>query len=240
MSSFEQIRYTRQDNIGELTLHRPEKRNAQTPQMWSELGELGRTILADPGDLLVLVVRGAGGCFSSGLDTSLFTSGELASVDGRAVQAAFRWLREGPFVSLAVMEKFAIGAGLELALWCDLRLATTGCFFALPEIEHGILPDLGGCALLPEICGYSRAMELITTARRIDASEAKTWGLVNQVVDPEQLETSLHQIIKLLASRSPMALHGAKRSTLSALSSIDHSLEVSQQAVTNCLQELRK
>ena len=228
--------------LGELLLHRPEKRNAQTLQMWNELGHLGQQLLANPDDLAVVVVRGSGGCFSSGLDTSVFTSGELTtgSFDGAAIQQAFAWLRHGSFISIAAIEKFAIGAGLELALWCDMRLITEGSFVSLPEIDYGIIPDLGGCALLPEICGYAVAIELITTARRVDAIEALQLNIVNEVVKSEELDGRLETLTTLLSKRSLTALRGAKRACVAALADTSESLRVAQEHVTKCLDLLQK
>jgi enoyl-CoA hydratase/carnithine racemase len=242
MSKYEYIRFTRRGAVGELLLHRPEKRNAQTLQMWNELGHLGQHLLADAGDLSVVVVRGSGGCFSSGLDTSVFTSGELTTgaFDGAAIQQAFAWLRHGSFISVAAIEKFAIGAGLELALWCDMRLITEGSFVSLPEVEYGIIPDLGGCALLPDICGYAVAIDLITTARRVDAIEALQLNIVNEVVKPEELDGRLETLTTLLTKRSLTALRGAKRACLAALVDSRESLRVSQEEVTKCLNSLKK
>lgn len=242
MSTYEHIRFTKRGVVGELLLHRPEKRNAQTLAMWKELGQLGEQLLANPNDLAVVIVRGSGGCFSSGLDTSMFSSGELASgtFDGAAIQKAFAWLRHGSFISIAAIEKFAIGAGLELALWCDLRLITEGSFVSLPEIEYGIIPDLGGCALLPEICGYAAAIELITTARRVDAVEALQLNIVNEVVKPAQLDSRLEALTILLSKRSLTALRGVKRACVKALADTSESLRVAQEEVSKCLHLLQK
>ncbi|HMP18308.1 MAG TPA: enoyl-CoA hydratase/isomerase family protein, partial [Gemmatales bacterium] len=194
------IHFEQQGPVGRLQLNRPEKRNAQTLQMWRELAELGQQLTGSPGELRVIVVCGAGGCFSSGIDTTVFATGELlrGQVDGREVQSAFSWLRSDRFLTIAAIEKFAIGAGLELALWCDLRLASEGTVLALPEGEFGIIPDLGGCSLLPEIVGYARAIELITTARKIEAQEALRWGLLNEVVPPAELEARVEAIVAVL------------------------------------------
>jgi enoyl-CoA hydratase/carnithine racemase len=242
MSNYEHIRFTRRGAVGELMLHRPEKRNAQTFQMWNELGHLGQHLLANPDDLAVIVVRGSGGCFSSGLDTSVFTSGELTAgaFDGAAIQRAFAWLRHGSFISVAAIEKFAIGAGLELALWCDMRLITEGSFVSLPEVEYGIIPDLGGCALLPDICGYAVAIELITTARRVDAVEALQLNIVNEVVKTEELDGRMETLTTQLTKRSLTALRGAKRACLAALVDSRESFRVSQEEVTKCLNSLKK
>ena len=236
------LQFQQSGRIGHLLLNRPDKKNAQTPEMWSELRTLGQKLLADPGELAVVTVSGAGGCFSSGVDTSVFTSGILASgtIDGKAVQEAFSWLRAAPFISIAAIEKFAIGAGLELALWCDLRLATEGTFFALPEIDFGIIPDLGGCSLLAEICGYSRAIELITMARRFDASEAHRLGILNEIVPSDKLQVRLNELSALLAKRSLVALRSAKRAALASLPDTRPSLAVSLEEIASCIASLQK
>jgi enoyl-CoA hydratase/carnithine racemase len=240
MASFTQISFERRGAIGHLTLQRPEKRNAQTLEMWQELRQLGQQLLAEPGDLAVVVVSGAGNHFSSGIDTNLLTSGALLTspIDGKAVQEAFSWLRAGPFISIAAIEKCAIGAGMELALWCDLRLATEGTIFALPEIEFGIIPDLGGCSLLAEVCGYGRALELVTTARRFDATEAHRLGLVTEVVALDQMPRRVEDLAGLLAKRSLTALRGAKRATLAAIPDPAPSLAVSLEVLTDCFRQM--
>lgn len=240
MIPFIQISFERRGAIGHLTLQRPEKRNAQTLEMWQELRVLGQQLLSEPDDLAVVIVSGAGNHFSSGIDTTLLTSGALqtSSIHGKAVQEAFSWLRAGQFISMAAVEKCAIGAGMELALWCDLRLATEGTIFALPEIEFGIIPDLGGCSLLAEVCGYGRALELITTARRFDAAEAHRLGIVTEVVAQDHLHRRVDDLARLLAKRSLTALRGAKRATLAAIPDPAPSLAVSLEVLTNCFREL--
>ena len=240
MATFSQIAFERRGAIGYLTLQRPEKRNAQTLEMWQELRQLGQRLLAEPGELAVVVVAGAGGCFSSGVDTTLLTSGALltGSIDGKTIQEAFSWLRASQFISIATIEKCAIGAGLELALWCDLRLAAEGTIFSLPEIGFGIIPDLGGCSLLAEVCGYGRAIELIMTARRFGAVEALQLGIVNEVVAVDQLPRRVEELAGLLARRSLTALRGAKRATLAALPDTASSLAVSLDVITECFQSL--
>jgi enoyl-CoA hydratase/carnithine racemase len=240
MAPFTQITFERQGAIGYLTLQRPQKRNAQTLEMWQELRQVGQQLLAEPGELAVVVVSGAGGYFSSGIDTSILTSGALltGSVDGKAIQEAFSWLRAGQFISIAAIEKGAIGAGLELALWCDLRLAAEAAMLSLPEIEYDIIPDLGGCSLLAEICGYNRAMALITTARRLDSKEAYKLGIVNEVVVPEKLQSRVEELAELLARRSLTALRGAKRALRAAIPDPTSSLAVSLDAVTDCFRQI--
>lgn len=242
MSSTSHILFEQQGRIGRLTLNRPEKKNAQTLQMWADLRTLGQRLLAEPGELAVIIVSGAGGVFSSGIDTSIFTSGALlqGGVDGVAIQEAFSWLRLAPFVSIAAMEKYALGAGLELALWCDMRIAVEGTVMALPELEFGIIPDLGGCALLPEIVGFGRAMELIASTRRIETAEAHRWGLLNDVVPADRLTGRVDELATLLSKRSLTALRGARRAALAALHETNTAMTVSREAVAECLNEMAR
>ncbi|HQR41466.1 MAG TPA: enoyl-CoA hydratase/isomerase family protein [Gemmatales bacterium] len=239
MSDYSEILFERQGRVGLLTLHRPQKRNAFTLQMWEELRHLGDRLLVNPGELAVVIVRGSGGVFSSGIVTSLLTTPALSSgtVDVEKIQAAYRWLRQSPFITLAAIEKYAIGAGLELALWCDIRLATTGTQFALPELDFGIIPDLGGCSLLPEVVGYSRAMELIVSARRFDANEAHHMGLIQEVVSPEAWTARLEYWQQRLSGLSLSALRGAKQSALASLPDTSRSEQLSRMNMAQCLRE---
>ncbi len=180
----ETLIFEREGPIGRLRLNRPAKLNAQTPQMWAELRELGRT-LRDERDLRCLVVRGEGRAFSSGIDLAEITGqdglGAAAQVaPGKGVdrlvamirqgQEAFSWLVDAPFASIAALRGYALGAGLQLALACDLRIAARTTQLGALEFRYGLLPDLGGTAWLPRLVGPARAKELVFTAARIDAA----------------------------------------------------------------------
>jgi len=218
----ETVIFEREGPIGRLRLNRPAKLNAQTPQMWAELRELGRTLRDEP-DLRCLVVCGEGRAFSSGIDLA-----EIMGQDGlgaaahvkpgagvdrlvamiRQGQEAFSWLVDAPFASIAAVRGYALGAGLQLALACDLRIAARTTQLGALEFRYGLLPDLGGTAWLPRLVGPARAKELVFTAARIDAEEALRIGLVNAIADPvrdKALETA-HE----LAGKSRLALSLAK------------------------------
>src|SRR5688572_20945961 len=168
-TEFETLRFKVKEGVAWVRLNRPDRLNAFTPEMWHELRTLGRALLADPGDIRVLVVSGEGRAFSSGIDTSVFSSGlgvtELAEDDASprheddavnailTAQDAYSWLAEVPFVTIAAMRGFALGAGLQLALACDIRVAARGTRMGLLELQYGILPDLGGTQRLPRIVG---------------------------------------------------------------------------------------
>lgn len=257
MADFSTIRFERQvsdggGSIGRLTLDRPDKLNSFTPLMWREMRALGATLLADPGDLRALVVIGEGRAFSSGIDTSVFTSGggvdevlggeaprhENPAVSGiLAAQDAYTWLEEVPFVTIAAVRGFALGAGLQLALACDLRVVARGTKLGLLEFKYGILPDLGGTQRLPRLVGPGKAKELIFTAARIDAEEAGRIGLAERVVADEDLEDVAGDLAREIAGQPPLAVRGAKRAVAAAMSGISmrDGLLVEAEAQAECL-----
>lgn len=183
--------------VATVTLHRPDVLNAQTPQMWQELREIARRL---PGDVRVVVVRGEGRAFSSGLDRSVAgtLAGDLARLPPEEAaarlaefQAAFSWLRRTDLITIAGVQGHAIGAGLQLALACDLRVLAEDAQLAMAEVELGLVPDLGGSKRLVDLAGYARAMEICLTGRRVDAAEAARIGLANLVVPAGDLAAAL-------------------------------------------------
>jgi enoyl-CoA hydratase/carnithine racemase len=232
-TEFETLRFKVKDGVAWVRLNRPDRLNAFTPQMWAEMRTLGRELLADPGDIRVLVVSGEGRAFSSGIDTSVFSDGlsvnELGDHDAPkrhddpavhailTAQDAYNWLAEVPFVTVAAMRGFALGAGLQLALACDIRIAARGTRMGLLELQYGILPDLGGTQRLPRIVGLGKAIELISTAAKIDADEAFRIGLVERVVSDEELWETADDLAATIAAQPPLAVRGAKRAVHAAL-----------------------
>jgi enoyl-CoA hydratase/carnithine racemase len=239
-------------SVGRLTLDRPDTLNSFTPQMWRELRELGATLLADPGDLRALVVIGEGRAFSSGIDTSVFTSDEgvdavLAGESPRhedriisgilAAQDAYTWLEDAPFATIAAVRGYALGAGLQLALACDLRIVARGTKLGLLEFKYGIIPDLGGTQRLPRLVGAGKAKELIFTAARIDAEEAGRIGLAERVVSDEELEDIAGDVARAVAAQPPLAVRGAKRAVNAAMSglTVPEGLLVEAESQAECL-----
>ena len=231
-TDFETLRFKVKDGVAWVRLNRPDRLNAFTPEMWAELRALGRELLADSGDIRVLVVSGEGRAFSSGIDTSVFSSGfGVGDLDDDGprrhdddavnailtAQDAYNWLAEVPFVTVAAMRGFALGAGLQLALACDIRIAARGTRMGLLELQYGILPDLGGTQRLPRIVGIGKAIELISTAAKIDADEAFRVGLVERVVSDEELWGAADDLAATIAAQPPLAVRGAKRAVHAAL-----------------------
>ena len=184
--------------VATVTLDRPDVLNAQTPAMWAELSSISRKL---PGDVRVVIVRGAGRSFSAGLDLSVargegdssFAHLAQLSPDECAeriagFQDAFTWLRSPSLVTIAAVQGHAIGAGFQLALNCDLRILGSDARFSMAEVTLGLVPDLGGTKRLAELVGPARALEICVTGRRIAAEEADRIGLATAVVAPAELD----------------------------------------------------
>ena len=186
--------------VGELatvTLTRPQKRNAQDPALWAELEQVGQRL---PGDVRVVMVRGEGRSFSAGLDRAQMgllaelgkSAGAEKSIEG--FQRGFTWLGRPDLVSIAAVQGHAIGAGFQLALACDLRVAVEGTVFAMAETSLGIVPDLTGTHPLVSAVGLPRALEWCLTGRHVDAAEAYAAGLLNLVVPAEELDQAVERL----------------------------------------------
>lgn len=224
------LRLERDEHVGRLVLDRPDKLNSFTSEMWDELRTLGQELLADPVDLRALIVIGEGRAFSSGIDTSVFTSGAGLTVSDPGArdadpvidmvmrtQESFSWLEEAPFATIAAVRGHALGAGLQIALACDIRIFARGTSAGLLELKYGIMPDLGGTQRLPRLVGPGKAKELIFTSARIDADEAYRIGLCEQLVSDEELEETAAKLAETIAAQPPLAIAGAKRAVNAAL-----------------------
>jgi enoyl-CoA hydratase/carnithine racemase len=244
----ETLIFERRDGIGWLRLNRPEKLNAQSPTMWNELRDLGRELIGDRA-LRCLVVIGQGRAFSSGIDLAQLVGGgpvpAAATTAPKAnedpvvaavlrTQEAFTWIADAPFASIAAVRGYAFGAGLQLALACDLRLVARGTKLGALEFQYGLLPDLGATAWLPRLVGAAKAKELVFTAARIDAEEALRIGLANRLVDDADLESQATALAAIIAAQPPLALKGAKRA-IDACDEVRRSLELAAVGQAECL-----
>lgn len=218
---FETIRFAAQDGLATITLARPEKRNAMNLALFTELGEAAHRAAADPFVRAVLV-DAEGPSFSAGIDLSLIS--ELGGMAQEADQdsdafASFVALAQRPFRLLALMPKptvaavqgHAVGAGFQLALACDLRVATEDVSFGMLEARYGLIPDLGGMHHLARLVGPARANELVWTTRPVQAEEAERIGLVNRVVPSERLTEDAHDLVRAVMAHSPTAVELTKR-----------------------------
>ena len=200
--------------VRHVVLNRPEKRNAFNQQLIAALGDALRDTAADP-DVHVVVLRGAGPMFSSGVDLE-----ELAAMSGRVeLLRPFRklWLdvanliEEMPKATVCHIHGGCIGGALETALACDLRTMAADAIAGLPETRIGLIPDVGGSSRLPQLVGLGRAKELIMTGKLVGGAEAERIGLVNRVAPAEELETATQQLVDELLLCAPVAVGLAKR-----------------------------
>lgn len=205
--------------VASITLDRPDVRNAQTPAMWRALAELGASL---PEETRVVVVRGAGHSFSAGLDRSMLdpaaTAEGVESVAGLltmsdeemaatidAYQQGFTFLRDPRFISIAAVQGYAVGAGFQLALACDLRVVAEDAQFCMKESALGLVPDLTGTKPLVESVGYARALEICVTARMVGAAEAVSIGLALTSVHPTELDGAVADLAAALTAPLPGA-----------------------------------
>ena len=180
------------DGCAVLTLNRPEALNALS---FAILGEIGAAIdEAAKSSVRALIVTGAGPkAFCAGADIKELGSRDLMAQKRGAElgQAVFAKLDSLPIASIAVINGFAFGGGLELALACTFRLATTNARMGCPEIKLGLIPGYGGTQRLPRIIGEPRALELVMTGRTVDAVEAERIGLVSKIVSGDPVVEGL-------------------------------------------------
>jgi len=213
------------DTVATVTLSRPERRNAMTPAVWQGLAAIGAEL---PGRVRVVVIRGAGPSFSSGIDLRMFSSGTVAAdgvpgeermdpadpeLEARAAawQQGFLWLRDPGIVSVAAVQGHAIGAGFQLALACDLRILADDAKLCMKEPALGLVPDLTGTKPLVEIVGLPRAIELCLTARVVPADEAARLGLAELVVPAADLDGAVADLTAALLATDPAAARATKR-----------------------------
>ena len=202
------------DRVRHIVLNRPEKRNAMNQALLLELGEALRVAAADP-DVHCVVLRGKGPVFSAGVDlvellSSTGQPGMLRPFRNVFLECA-NLCEEMPKPVVCQIHRTCVGGALEVALGCDIRIASHDGQFGLPEVKFGIIPDVGGSTRLPAVVGLGRAKELIMTARTIDAAEAERIGLVNRVVAAEDLESATEALVGEILANSHIAVGRAKR-----------------------------
>ncbi len=234
-SDFQTIIYDKKDGIGYITLNRPQVLNIYNLQMRDELYQVLSAIKDDP-EVRVAILRGAGErAFCAGADLS-----EFLTAPSPVVARQVRWERDvwGVFLNLpqplvAALHGFVLGSGIEIALCCDLRIATEDARFGLPEVSLGIIPAAGGTQTLPRTIGRARSLEMLLANRWIDAEEALAAGLVNQVVPRGELLPAAERIAKKIMSLAPLAVRGAKEAIRRGSEmSLGEGLELEKQLAT--------
>jgi enoyl-CoA hydratase/carnithine racemase len=229
MSSFETIIYEKKNNLAYVTLNRPQALNAYNIKMRDELYQVLGAIKDDP-EVRVGIFRGTGErAFCAGADLSEFLSAPSPIVARQA-----RWERDiwGLFLSIAkpliaALHGYVLGSGIEIALCCDIRLASEDAQFGLPEPALGIIPAAGGSQTLPRIMGGAGALEMLLSGRWLGAEEAYHLRLVNRVVPRKELLAEAEKLAKRIAQFDPAVVSRAKQAVIRGLDlSLGEGLEL--------------
>lgn len=209
--AYENVLLEKEERIAILSINRPKAMNALNNETLLEIKSAIEEIKADP-SVDVVIITGAGKAFVAGADISFMQN--LTAIEGRAFgalgQEVFRMIEAIEKPVIAAVNGFALGGGCELAMCCDFRIASTSAKFGQPEVGLGITPGFGGTQRLPRLVGPGMAKQLLYTADIIDAVEALRIGLVNSVVEPEELMEYVKKIAKRIASKAPVAVRLCK------------------------------
>jgi 2-(1,2-epoxy-1,2-dihydrophenyl)acetyl-CoA isomerase len=214
---YECLLYEVQDRIATLTLNRPDRLNALGGTLREDLYAAVMQSASDP-DVGVVVITGAGRGFCSGGDVKSMNereqAGQASTIDERLAPVRDRCIlamRDCPKPIIAAINGAAAGAGMNLALACDMRIASTAAKFSQAFVKRGLAPDWAGSYFLPRVVGIAKACELIFTGESIDAAEALRLGIVNAVVAPEELMNAAYSLARKIASGAPVAVAISKR-----------------------------
>lgn len=214
--------------VARVTLNRPDKRNTITWEMRQQVADIFEGLGRDR-ELKVVIVTGAGGLFSSGGDMRGFLEHEPYEFAHLGINLAAAERCTKPVI--AAVDGLCFGAGLELALTCDIRVCSDSAEFALPETIRGQMPGSGGSQRLPRLIGWSRAKDMVLRGRRMKAQEALACGLVSEVTSPDGLEAASLAIADELCQRSPLALATLKETlNLGMDTNLSAAMEIERKA----------
>jgi enoyl-CoA hydratase len=207
--TLENIILENENGIATIFINRPAKLNALNTATIQELHDTLELIASNP-DIRVVIITGSGEkAFVAGADIAEFAHfsvNEGAKLASKGQQILFDFIENMKTPVIAVINGFALGGGLELAMACHFRIASDNSKMGLPETSLGVIPGYGGTQRLPQLVGKGRAMEMILTAGMIDAETAKTYGLVNQVVPQADLHATYMTIASRIMRNSPVAI----------------------------------
>jgi enoyl-CoA hydratase/carnithine racemase len=218
MTTYKCLLYETKNGIATLTLNRPDRLNALGDTLREDLQD-AVTRAGDDADVRVIVVTGAGKGFCAGGDVKAMNESKAKGADRPLIEKVAPGrdrtvlaLRDAPKPVIAAVNGAAAGAGMNLALACDIRLASTAAKFSQAFVKRGLHPDWGGTYFLPRVVGLAKAAELIWTGEIIDAQEALRLGLVSAVHPPEELLPAAYTLAGKIAAGPPIAIRLAKRS----------------------------
>ena len=227
--------------VATLSLHQPDKRNAMSAEMGEEFLH-AITGLRERHDLRVLVLTGTGRAFCAGgsLDMMRIKSGapRKENKDGmRSFYGRFLALRDVPFPTIASINGYAIGAGLCIALACDLRIAADDAMMGMNFTRLGLHPGMGATFMLPRLVGAARACELFFTGDLVSGAEAERIGLVNRAVPPDRLAEETRRLAERIASSAPGATRAVKRGVYQGMTAgLEDALDYESSRQAECFE----
>lgn len=206
------ISYLSASGVARLSVNRPEALNALNKSVFEEMNQC-LDVIENDASLKILVVEGKGKAFVAGADIAQMQ--HLNQQEGaefsRIGQLTFQRIADLPIPTLAAINGFALGGGLELALSCDFRVASEAARFGQPEVNLGLIPGFGGTVRLARIVGLPSALWLLTTGEMIGAADALRLGLVQKVFAPESFEDGVTSLVKMVLQRGQLAVKLVKK-----------------------------
>jgi enoyl-CoA hydratase len=211
---YEVIDFSVNDGIAIAKINRPDALNALNTRVFNEMDDIVLNVSRNP-EVKLMIITGAGKAFVAGADIAEMVdkNKEEGSDFSRLGQNTFRSLEKLEIPVIAAINGFALGGGLEFAMACDFRIASTKAKFGQPEVNLGLIPGYAGTQRLPRLIGTANALFLLMTGEMIDANEAYRMGLVQKLVEPEELMEEVMRIAKLIKSKGPQAVKKVKNVT---------------------------
>jgi enoyl-CoA hydratase/carnithine racemase len=214
----DELLYDTDGPVATVTFNRPDRMNTITPRMLADLSVRLLDADADPA-IRVIVITGNGRAWCAGLDVGAAVSGDGIGGDGGSGATGEFNLRDAPPVvlhkidtpTIAALNGGAAGYGMDIALGCDIRIAASTAKLSAAYTARGLVPESGGTWLLPRIVGWSKAAELLYTARTLTAADAEQFGLVSRVVEPDELAGATAELAAEIATNAPLAVRASKR-----------------------------
>ncbi len=232
------VTYEQDGFVGVITINRPQALNALNSKVLEDLAEVFDAV--DLNTTRALILTGAGEkSFVAGADIGEMSS--LTKAEGEAFgkkgNDIFRMIETFPIPVIAAVNGFALGGGCEIAMSCDIRIASENAIFGQPEVGLGITPGFGGTQRLARIIGVGMAKQLIYTARNIKADQAKTIGLVNDVYPQEELLDQAKKLASIIAANAPIAVRNCKKAINDGLdATMDEAIVIEEKLFGDCFE----
>jgi enoyl-CoA hydratase len=232
------VNVTKEGAVATVTINRPDALNALNEEVLAELEKTITELDADR-EVLVVVVTGEGKAFVAGADIAAMAEmdGAQAKAFAENGQRVFGALERAHFITVAAVNGFALGGGMELALACDMRFASEKAKMGQPEVGLGVTPGFGGTQRLPKLVGPGKAMFLLAAGKQIDGEKAYKMGLVNDVFEPEELLPKVKEIAAKIAQQGPTALAMVKKAAHDGLTlTVEEGCKLEAELFAKCFE----